>query len=352
MLRRHCDAGVFRMALNGAYEHPKTRRLARTLGLDPWAALGLMEAVWAWVRKAARDGRIDLDQWEDLADYLRWRQPAAELTKLLVDAKFVDAQDGWWWVHDWDQHADDTTRKALDRSGKGFANGAMSRQWRKGESPKQEESSPEVHRNEEKVRVTASARPEPEPEPVPVPEPAAAANISDGSTALNAATPPAAAIAEVLRTAMPMGTPPPDGDIVRRVQAAMQGASLAELAAAVIRYRKRGKTPDSYGFWPMYVQDTLAPGRRAELGAISVPEEAAPRPSVPACQLCRGGGVMGRVAPDATPEGIRSAIRAGGRLCECEIGAGWADYFAMDDDGDDVPVIRRGAGAGYAAVAR
>jgi hypothetical protein len=131
----------------------------------------------------------------------------------------------------------------------------------------------------------------------------------------------------------------------------MQGASLPELAAAVVGYRKRGKTPKSYGFWPMFLQDTLAPERRGDLGAISVPEEAA-RPSVPACQLCRGGGVMGRVAPDATPEGIRSAIRAGGRLCECEIGAGWADYFALDDDGDDVPVIRHSSGAGYAAVAR
>jgi hypothetical protein len=311
-----------------------------------------MEAVWAWVRKAARDGRIDLDQWEDLADYLRWRQPAAELTKLLVEAKFIDEQDGWWWVHDWDQHTDDTTRKALDRSGKGFANGAMSRQWRKSESPKQEESSPEVHRNAGKVRVTARARPE--PEPVPEPEPAAAANISDSSTAaIAAATPPAAAVAEVLRTAMPLGTPPPDRDIVRRVQVAMQGASLTELAAAVIRYRRRGKAPNGYGFWPMYVQDALAPDRRGELGAIAVPEEAVPRPSVPACKLCRGGGVMGRVAPDATPEGIRAAIRAGGRLCECEIGAGWADYFALDDDGDDdVPVIRRGSGAGYAAVAQ
>ncbi len=341
------------MALNGAYEHPKTRRLARTLGLDPWAALGLMEAVWAWVRKAARDGRIDTDQWEDLADYLRWRQPAMELATLLVEAKFVDAMDGWWWVHDWDQHADDTTRKALDRSGKGFANGAPSRQWRKGESPKVEESSPEVHRNTEKVRVTASARPE--PEPVPVPEPAAAASFSESSTASNAAaTPPAAAIAEVLRTAMPLGTPPPDGDIVRRVQAAMQGANLAELAAAVIRYRKRGKTPNGYGFWPMYVQDTLAPERRRELGVISVPEEARPRAAAPACSHCQGGGIIGRLAPTATPEGIRSALRSGGRLCECEIGAGWADYFALDDEGggDDVPVIQRqGRAAAVVAVA-
>lgn len=280
------------MALNGAYEHPKTRRLARTLGLDPWAALGLMEAVWAWVRKAARDGRIDEDQWEDLADYLRWRQPAAELAKLLVDAKFIDARDGWWWVHDWDQHADDTTRKALDRSGKTFANGSPSRQWRKGESPKQEESSPEVPRNEEKVRVTASARPEPEPEPVPEPVPnIAAASVLE----MPAPSPPprqtaedAASIAEILRAAMSPGTPSPiaDRDLMGRVVEAMQGASTAELAAVVSDISRRKGPPRSYGFWPGYLQVALAPAARRRLKGGQAPSRREP------CKVCIGKGFV------------------------------------------------------------
>ena len=161
-----------------------------------------------------------------------------------------------------------------------------------------------------------------------------------------------AKIGKLLQMAMRPGTPAPDGHLVSQVVAVLQGATLPELAAAILQRRSRTRPPESYGFWPIYLQDALAPDRRGDLGAISVPEEEAPRPTAPACQLCRGGGVKGRIAPDATPEGIRSAIRAGGRLCECEIGAGWADYFAMDDDGNEVPVFRHEAGAGYAAVAR
>ena len=343
MLRRYCDAGRCRMALNGAYEHRKTRRLARTLGMDPWAGLGLMEAVWAWVRKAARDGRIEPDQWEDLAEYLSWRRPAEELTKLLVDAKFIDEQNGWWWVHDWDQHADDTTRKSLERSGKGFANGSPSRQWRKGESLKREESSPEVHLNDEEVRVTARARPEPEPEPEPKPEPAAAAKISDASIATHAAAAPPplsenerVEIAKLLQMAMPAGTKRlyDDLQLLQRVKTAMQGATMAELASAIIRYRKTRKAPDSPGFWPFYLQDVLAPDKRAELGVIKVQPEPKPEPTPPApsCAQCGGCGVIGATKPVSDPTSVRVALASGARMCDCDQGGFWRDWFEMDQE--------------------
>ena len=348
------------MALNGAYENRKTRRLARALGAEPWAALGLLEAFWAWVRRAARDGRIDGDQWEDVADYLQWRKPADELRQLLEDAKFVDDMGGWSWVHDWDEHADDTTRKALERSGKNFANGSPTRRWQKGDSPKPHESSPEVHRNEEKVRVTASAGPEPEPEPVPVPDIAAAARVPESSAALPAATPPplsereGAEIANLLQTAMPRGfrSCRDDRNLLLRIKAAMQGATLAELAAALVQFRRTRKPPDGYGFWPDYLRSVLAPESRASLGAIAVPAEPPPAPKAPICVRCHGRGVVGRRVDESAPGAIRAAIRAGGALCECEIGESWREYFAMDEDGDvdGLPSIQREARAVAVAV--
>lgn len=309
------------MALNGAYEHPKTRRLARTLGVDPWAALGLMEAVWAWVRKAARDGRIDGDQWEDLADYLRWRQPASELAALLVEAKFVDAMDGWWWIHDWDQHADDTTRKALDRSGKGFANGSPSRQWRKGESLKSEESSPTDHRNIEKVRVTARARPVPEPEPVPEPKEAAATRACEATAPPPLRDPDLAQLGKLLRACMSPGTIAPDTAIVRQVAEAIDGYSLDDVAAVLQDYRRRGRRPpNTYGFWPLFLRDALR--NRGDYAT-----EAAEVPLLPpTCHSCGGAGVVG--APDVQNLGqVRAAIAAGKRLCGCQIGDGWSEML-------------------------
>ena len=118
------------MALMGALENKKTRRLARSLEMPPWAALGLMEALWGWARRAARSGRIETSQWEDVADYLGWQKPVEDLRAKLVDAGLVDDMGGWDWIHDWHQHADDVTRRNLERQGKVFANGAPTRGWK------------------------------------------------------------------------------------------------------------------------------------------------------------------------------------------------------------------------------
>lgn len=127
--------GVQVMALSGALENRKTRRLARSLEMPPWAALGLMEALWGWARRAARSGRIETSQWEDVADYLGWQKPVEDLRAKLVDAGLVDDMGGWDWIHDWHQHADDVTRRNLERQGKVFANGAPTRGWKVDRSP-------------------------------------------------------------------------------------------------------------------------------------------------------------------------------------------------------------------------
>lgn len=281
------------MALNGAYENKKVRRLARALGREPWSALGLMEAVWAWVRRSARTGRIDPDQWEDLADYLQWRDSSAALRQLLVEHGFVDGQDGWDWVHDWHHHADDSTRQYLKRNGTPFANGEAPRRWKDAnEKPCRdtvETKRENVATNEGFEEAPARARPAPVPVPDPAPVPAAATRAKRPA----AASPPppltekAERIAEALHQAMPQQQAPPDRAIVERVEAAMGEATVDELVAAVARVvRRRSSPPDSYGFWPIALSDELAPDRLAKLRQPKAPP-AARRP-IAKCDVCDG----------------------------------------------------------------
>lgn len=332
------------MALSGALDNRKTGVLARSLSIERCFALGLMEAFWGWARTAAFTGKVVASQWDDFSERIGWTRTTSDgLRELLIGAGFVDPMDGWDWIHDWDQHADKHTREKLEYSGLKFANGSPPRKYVKGSKSKVAEKQETVAEKQESVTPSARAQPEPEPEP----EPAAAARVSNGSVAANAAAPPppAGAIAQLLRMAMPFGTPPPDGDIIRRVQAAMQGASLAELSAAVVQYRKRGKSPNSYGFWPMYVQGALAPERRSELGALVVLEEPTPPPKSPSCTLCQGSGVVGRQPEKLDGIAVRAAIKAGGRLCDCDQGHFWGAMMDFPDGSelDGLPVIQRGA---------
>jgi len=336
------------MALNGAYENKKTRRLARALKMPPWAALGLMEAVWAWARKSARTGRIEADQWEDLADYLQWQQPSDELRDLLIGAQFIDEMGGWDFIHDWHQHADDNLRRQLEYHQEKFANGAETRNWTNKPGRVSSRKVPEKHGVVlEKSEILKPSHGRAGPVPEPVPEPAAAERAGHAPAREDSPPPLSegerAELAKLLQSAMARGTPPPDRAIVRRVEAEMQGATLQQLAAALVGLkRRRQKPPDSYGFWPGFFADALSPEARARLPApIHADIEHAPEEAAPTCGSCGGSGVVGRKEAHSA-DMVRAAIKTGAAICSCERGEFWREYLAMDD----VPVIRREARVG------
>lgn len=126
------------MAKRGTLEHPKTRRLGRALNLPAWAALGLLEALWHWVSRYCPEGLLTDEDIEDCADTIRFDGGGAGLAEVLESCGLLDRQDGGWYVHDWHDHADETTKKALEKAGKRFANGSQSRRFtKKTEPPKQ-----------------------------------------------------------------------------------------------------------------------------------------------------------------------------------------------------------------------
>lgn len=124
------------MAKRGTLVHPKTKRLARKLGMPPWAALGLLEAFWEWVGRYASTGAFTAQDWEDCADTIGCD---VEHLAFLVECGLVDKRAKGYYVHDWHQHADDLVKKNLKAKGQRFANGAELRR-QKSDAEGQEET--------------------------------------------------------------------------------------------------------------------------------------------------------------------------------------------------------------------
>lgn len=108
------------MAKRGIFEHPKTLMLAGALGLEPWMAVGLLEALWHWTAKYGPDGIIGGYSNQIIASGIGWHQDADELVMKLIEHEWLDHVEGpgRLAIHDWADHIDNTTKKFLERNGK------------------------------------------------------------------------------------------------------------------------------------------------------------------------------------------------------------------------------------------
>ena len=142
----------------GTPTHPKTLLLAHTLGIPVYSAVGLLESLFHFVARYARNG--DVGRWPDsaIAEALGWDGDATQLVEALAGVGWLDASAEHRYVlHDWHEHADDSTKKLLKKRGEVFAS-----------SPGPEKSG--------KVRKSPEKDRQPEPKPEPKPEPFGTAN--------------------------------------------------------------------------------------------------------------------------------------------------------------------------------
>ncbi len=84
-------------------EHPKTRKLARLLGVTVPAAIGHLHCLWWWCVEYAPDGALARYDPEDIAAACMWDGDPAEFLDALLAARFVDADP--LRVHDWEEYA-------------------------------------------------------------------------------------------------------------------------------------------------------------------------------------------------------------------------------------------------------
>lgn len=96
-------------------QHPKTRKLARMLGVSIPTALGHLHLLWHFVLKYAPDGDITRFDDADIAEGCMWESDAQTLCVALHDAGFVDASHGdepWQIrIHDWHEHGGKVIRQ-------------------------------------------------------------------------------------------------------------------------------------------------------------------------------------------------------------------------------------------------
>lgn len=109
------------MALRAVPEHPKFAHLKRELGLSKFQALGLLEALWHFTGKFAIRGNIGKFTDAELEAWVEWEGPAGAAIAALVATRWLERSDDHRLiVHDWHEHADQTTRKQMRRTGLGY----------------------------------------------------------------------------------------------------------------------------------------------------------------------------------------------------------------------------------------
>jgi len=95
--------------------HPKTRRLARLLGVPVPQALGHLHLLWWWTLGFGHNGTLDGYSAEDAADELMWDGDPNALVQSLLAVGFLDGPpEGPWHVHDWTDYAGRLEAKRAD----------------------------------------------------------------------------------------------------------------------------------------------------------------------------------------------------------------------------------------------
>jgi hypothetical protein len=110
----------------GTPEHPKTKALARRLGV-PWPmAVGTLELLWHFTARYAPAGDIGRFPDEAIAAAVGWpeNRDRAELVRALCDCGWLDPHpEHRLMIHDWPDHCEDAVHVFLARRGLTFACG-------------------------------------------------------------------------------------------------------------------------------------------------------------------------------------------------------------------------------------
>ena len=176
----------------GTPELTKTKRLARRLGVPIYAAVGLLEYLWHWTARNARRGDVGRYDNIDIAEGIGWERDADELVAALTAEGWLDeSAEHRLVVHDWQDHADDTTRKALEKAEETFVSGDSPRRSRAiRESVASDARTGGESSSLPSLALPIQAKPEPEPEPCTsaltrdahVPDPAALVDVYNAAT--------------------------------------------------------------------------------------------------------------------------------------------------------------------------
>jgi hypothetical protein len=107
----------------GTPRHPKTTLLARTLGIEQYSAIGILEALWHFTSEYAPQGDIGRFNDAAIAEAVYWRGSPETLVDALLTCRWIDSVEGpeRFLVHDWAHHADSAVKHKLSRLSLSFS---------------------------------------------------------------------------------------------------------------------------------------------------------------------------------------------------------------------------------------
>jgi len=105
------------------FNHRKTRKAAKLLGIPKVYVVGHITALWCWCLDNAPDGDLSHIDQDIIADISEYPGDALLYCNTLQDAGFIDNEGDCLFIHDWDEYAgrlierrkSDTERKRKDR---------------------------------------------------------------------------------------------------------------------------------------------------------------------------------------------------------------------------------------------
>jgi len=105
----------------GTPGHPKTLALVTFLGIERYAAVGILESLWHFAAQYARRGDIGRHSNAAISQAIGWQGDADALVKALVDSKWLDpCPCHRLRIHDWPEHADQAVQKTQEVKKQGF----------------------------------------------------------------------------------------------------------------------------------------------------------------------------------------------------------------------------------------
>ena len=85
--------------------HPKTKKLARLLGVSLPTATGHLHYLWWWALDYAQDGDLSKFDAYDISDAMLWDGDENVLLDALIESEYIDETDEGLRLHDWMDYA-------------------------------------------------------------------------------------------------------------------------------------------------------------------------------------------------------------------------------------------------------
>jgi len=163
------------------FEHPKTIKLIRVMGLEGVVCL---QRLWCFVGKYRPEGVLSDMEALDIEIAAKWQGAPGEFVEGMVRLRWLDFVDGVYWLHDWSDHNGFAIHaKAREIQ----ARNAAEKRWKKRYGNKNgADSIPDsnaldyAHSNADSIPDSNAPIPTPIPSPSPKPNPTPKASSGAG----------------------------------------------------------------------------------------------------------------------------------------------------------------------------